>query len=166
MAPFCHPKITKIQKKNSKDALQNRPMLASSSASSWFHFGANLDPLCHPKTAKILKKTIPKMHQKKDRCLHRVFSHLGSILGAKLGPNFGQNGGTLWEATLFFGALFCFSYFFAILTPREGGTPSDRLHVGRFLAPCWHHVGSIIASMGAMCARFWRALVPRFSTCL
>ena len=106
-------------------------------------------PFCHPKTTKFQKKTISKMHQKKERCLHRVLDHLGSILGAKLGPNFGPNWGTPWEATLFFGALFCFSYFFAILTPREGGTPSDRLHFGRFLGPCWHHFGSIFVSLGA-----------------
>ena len=112
-------------------------------------FWCQLGSVLPPKNHQISKKTVPKMHQKKERCLHRVFDHLGSILGAKLGPNLGQNWETPWEATLFFGALFCFSYFFAILTPREGGTPSDRLHFGWFLAPCWHHFGSIFVSLGA-----------------
>ena len=38
---------------------------------------------------------------------------------------------------------------FAAVSPREGGTPSDRLHFGRFLGPCWHHFGSIFVSLGA-----------------
>ena len=38
---------------------------------------------------------------------------------------------------------------YAAVSPREGGTPSDRLHFGRFLGPCWHHFGSIFVSLGA-----------------
>ena len=50
------------------------------------HFGAKLPPFLDQKSVKIRSKIDPKRHQKNDRVLDRIFGHLGSILGAKLGP--------------------------------------------------------------------------------
>ena len=43
-------------------------------------------PFWHPESTKIHPKIGSKRHHKNDRFLDRFLGHLGSILGAKLGP--------------------------------------------------------------------------------
>ena len=50
------------------------------------HFGAKLAPFWTKNLRKFVQKSIPRGINKNDRVLDRIFGHLGSILGAKLGP--------------------------------------------------------------------------------
>ena len=107
----------------------------------WFHFGANLVPFCHPKITKIMKKQFPRCIKKNDRFLHRFFGHLGSILGAKLGQNFTQNGGgRCWKQPSFCCAL-CFFLTFSPSWSRGRGYP---------IGPpsFWKVFGSMLAPFG------------------
>ena len=83
------------------------------------------------------------MHEKKDRFLHRVFDHLGSIWGVKLRPNFGQKGGgAVGSNPLFWCASLVF-LLFRHLDPEGGGYPIGPPPFwevfGSMLAPFWLH---------------------------
>ena len=67
-------------------------------------------------------------------------------------------GGRRGKQPSFLVRFFLFFRLFRHLDSEGGWGPIGPPHFGRFVAPCWHHFGSIFAPLGAICARFWRAL--------